>query len=114
MSGSNCWARHSPGECPLRIEGLLRAGDLVELWPGEVVLLLVSDPRHPLDGPWRGRFYPLDLGDPAFEDSVPSDFAERAVREGRLVGAADAWSAWTECSARPQDDLDRPVVPCLA
>lgn len=78
------------------IEGILRVGDMVRLWPGPdvdvgLVLERSGDPREPLPA----MFFILDLPDPPFRDVLPADFGERWARDGR-ISAADGWSTWTE------------------
>lgn len=83
---------------------------MVEVFRGDDVALLLSDPHSPSGRvdrtyPWPALFFPIIDGDP-FCHIVPADFGERAAREGR-ISAADAWSVWTEetCSAH----CDRPA-----
>ena len=75
--------------------GLLRVGDLIEVFRGETVALLLAVPGH-RGGPFPALCFPLDLpDDPPYLAVLPVDFGERAAREGR-ISAADAWSTWTE------------------
>jgi hypothetical protein len=87
--------------CPLRIEGILRVGDLIRVfgdYPDEDAALLTALPRSPsgavdMSEPWPALFIPRGVPSEAFEHVVPADFGERAAREGRLI-PADAWSVW--------------------
>lgn len=82
--------------------GILRPGDVVQMWrevDDRSLLIERVDfggrPSSDVNCPWRSVTFTLDLDDlPPFESLTAADFAERAASEGR-ISAADAWCTWT-------------------
>ncbi len=104
--GHHFQSDHDACDCPLRIEGIVRIGDVIEEWGGVSLALVIGLPRSPSGvvdntyphptlnfvGPRGGE------RDDPFIHHIPADFAEEDMRAGHF-SPADQWSVWTEASA---------------